>query len=300
MSASLGDRIRGAYGLKLPDVPEAASLLLPAEASWLTWRLQHRPVVLESLPDHEVLTQDRALLKLSGRGLVEIERASHSSTLLLPERPADMEIVHPYLSLTAAVSARWRGWNCFHAGGLLVDGGVWGVLGARGAGKSSCLASCSIETRAEVLCDDILVVDSERSGIAGPRCLDLRGDAALRFGVGEAIGVVGARERWRMPLAPTMSSAPLRGWIQLAWGDEIAIQPVGPSDRFAAIARNLALRLLPPNAESLLKLVDLPVLRFSRPRSYDQIGSASEQLLAALSASPHQQSGRAGSAKRIP
>ena len=288
MTAPLEDRTRGAYGLKLPDVPGAASLLVAADDPWLTWRLKHRPVALGSLPDHEILTRDRALLKLSGRGLVEIDRASCSSTLLLPERPADMEIVHPYLSLTAAASARWRGWNCFHGGGLSVDGGVWGLLGAQGAGKSSCLAWCSIETRAEVLCDDILVVDNERNVLAGPRCLDLRGDAARRFGVGEALGVVGARERWRVPLGPTVSSAPLRGWVQLDWGSEVAIQPVGPSERFAAIARNLALRVLPPNAESLLKLVDLPVLRFSRPRDYEQIGSASERLLAALSAYPRQ------------
>jgi hypothetical protein len=282
MGASRGDDVRGAYALKLPDVPGAASLLLPADESWLTWRMKHRHVAIESLPDHEILTRDRALLKLSGRGLVEIDRASSSSTLLLPERPADKEIVHPYLSLTAATSARWRGWNCFHGGGLFVDGGVWGILGEQTAGKSSCLAWCSIEAGADVLCDDILVVDGQRNVFAGPRCLDLRGDAARRFGVGEAIGIVGARKRWRVPLGPVVSSAPLRGWIELAWADEIAIQRVGPSERFAAIARNLALRLLPPNPESLLELVDLPLLRFSRPRDYGKIAAASEQLLAAL------------------
>ncbi len=33
--------------------------------------------------------------------------------------------------------------------------------------------------------------------------------------------MTGARERWRLQLGATTSTATLRGWVFLAWGDEI-------------------------------------------------------------------------------
>lgn len=55
-----------------------------------------------------------------------------------------------------------------------------------------------------------------------------------------------------------------------------------PADRFEALARNLALRLVPPDPATLLALVDVPFLKLSRPRDLARLGDALDELLAAL------------------
>ena len=275
----------GAYGLALPDVPGAAHLLVRAPVDWPDWRIRHRPLPGTAGADeeHDFVSPDEARLRLSGGGHLLADRCASSSTLVLPERPADTEVVHPFLALTAAVAARWRGWQCFHAGGILVDGGVWGVLGDKGTGKSSTLAWLA-RHGAEVLCDDVLVVDDDGEAVVGPRCIDLRGDAAAWLGEGEALGLVGARERWRMQLGPTVLSAPLRGWVALAWDHDTGVEPVPPLERLPLLARNMSLRLLPPNGTGLMDLTGLPVWRLRRPRRLDAMGESAERLIEALRA----------------
>ena len=124
-----------------------------------------------------------------GRALFEVPH---------PVRPD--ELVHPYLAPAAAVIGRWLGRESVHAGAIAVDGRALGVVGARGAGKSSTLAGWALDG-GEVLCDDLLVLDG-RTTFVGPRSIDLREDAAAQLGAGEPIGVTGARERWRLRLAP--------------------------------------------------------------------------------------------------
>jgi hypothetical protein len=273
---------RGAYGLELPDVPNAADLLVPAPTSWASWRLAQRaPREAEAQPA-DAVGADVARVGLSGGGWVELDRRARTSTLVLAARPADREMVHPYLASTAAVCARWRGWNCVHSGGVVLDGGAWGVLGDKEAGKSSTVAWLALEAAAGVLCDDVLVIDSDGHALAGPRCIDLREDAARHLGVGEALGVVGARERWRMRLEPTPPTVPLRGWIELAWGDELALDPFGPTELLPAIVRNFSVRLMPPDVDALMDLAALPAWRLTRPRRFDALPDAGELLLDAL------------------
>lgn len=273
---------RGAYGLKLPDVPAAAELLVPAPEPWTSWRLDQRPPDAADAPLADMLGPDAARVALSGGGWVELDRRARSSTLVLPARPADTELVHPYLAATAAVCARWRGWNCVHSGAIVVDGGAWGVLGDKEAGKSSTVAWFALESAAGVLCDDVLVIDADGRALAGPRCVDLREDAAGHFGVGEALGVVGARERWRMRLEPTPAAVPLRGWVELAWGDELALEPFGPTELLPAIVRNFSVRLMPPDADALMDLAALPAWRLTRPRDLERLSDAGRLLLGAL------------------
>lgn len=282
MGSSDDSRTRGAYGLKLTDVPAAAELLVPAPESWVSWQLRQRSPLEADADLVETLGPDSACVGLSGGGWVELDRRSRSSTLVLPARPPDTELVHPYLAATAAVCARWQGWNCVHSGGVVVDGGAWGVLGDKEAGKSSTVAWFALESPASVLCDDVLVIDSSCRALAGPRCIDLREDAARHFGVGEALGVVGARERWRLRVAPTPPSVPLHGWVELAWGDELALEPFGPAELLPAIVRNLSIRLMPPEVGPLMDLAGLPAWRLTRPRDLGTLPDAGKLLLEAL------------------
>jgi hypothetical protein len=200
--------------------------------------------------------------------------------------PPTHAIIHPYLGLIAAVAAYWRGWDYLHAGAVVIDGAAWGVLGERGAGKTSTLAFLSRRAGVEILCDDVLVLDTEVRAYAGPRCTDLREDAAAHLGEGEPLGVVGARERWRVPLGPVEPRLPLSGWIDLRWGSDVGLERPGAGERFTALARNLALRLVPPDPAGLLALADTPFIAFTRPCGLDRLESALDVLLEALRARP--------------
>lgn len=276
---------RGAYGLALVDVPEATDLLVAAPESWTTWRLRHRAPEDSDGASAQTLSPDWAWFQLPFGGWMEMDRPQSTTTLVLPERPADHALVHPYLASTASVYARWQGWNAFHAGGVAVDGGAWGIIGDRGAGKSSSLTWLALSSDASVLSDDVLVVDSDGHALAGPRCIDLRGDAARHFGVGEELGMVGSRERWRVRLDDTAPRTPFRGWVELAWADEVSLEPIPPTELLPCIVRNQSLRFMPPDAEQLMDLVTLPAWRLSRPPGIDRIDEAANLLVRALAGS---------------
>ena len=127
----------GAYGLALPDLLDARHLLAESPG-WPSWRIDHRvPSSADAENGKEVLTDERARLRLSGGGFVEIDRKRRSSVLVLSTRPRDTEVVHPYLGLTAATAARWRRWCTFHAGALVTGRSAWGILGPKGAGRTA-------------------------------------------------------------------------------------------------------------------------------------------------------------------
>ena len=205
--------------------------------------------------------------------------AVNSATLHLPSLPTDREIVHPYLASTASVVARWHGLHSFHAGAFVMHGRAWAVLGPKGAGKSSLLASMAM-AGIPILTDDVLVIRDDH-GLAGPRCIDLRHESAMSLGVGEALGVVGLRERWRLHAGLVEPEVPIAGWIWLAWGERrFAIVPAG--ERPAVLLGNLALRVQPADPASLSDLMTLPMFALRHPRNLDQLAATSEFLLARL------------------
>lgn len=280
----------GAYGLVLADPPpDAARYLAPAPSSWEAWRVERNDWEGGRI-EQEWLWPGRARLRVSGDGWMELDAGTREAVLHVPPGTSDAALVHPYLSLIAAMAAYWRGWDYLHAGGIVVDGGVWGVFGQRGAGKTSTLTLLGDRDGVEVLADDVLVVDRERTAYAGPRCTDLRADAAAWLARGDDIGVVGGRRRWRVPLGPVDPELPFRGWVELCWGERVAVSEPPPSERFSALAANLAVRLVPPDAADLLRLADLPFVRLSRPRDFDRLGMALDVLLDAI-ASPARPAG---------
>src|ERR1700722_4292640 len=120
----------GAYGLALHTTPGDASWWNPAPPGWEPWKVEWS----ESPPGHpcpEHVDEDRVRLRLRPAGHAEIDREAATTTLFLPRRPSLSSLVHPYLGSTAVAVARWQGWEAFHAGGFVIDGKVWGVLGDR-------------------------------------------------------------------------------------------------------------------------------------------------------------------------
>lgn len=228
--------------------------------------------------DPEHIPEVAATLRLRSGGWVTIDRATGARACFsLPAKPRVEALLHPHLAAAAVLAARWRGRDSFHAGAFVFDGGVWAVLGEKGSGKSSTLASLA-QAGVPVVCDDVLVLDGT-TALAGPRSIDLRADAAERLGVGECLGVLGERERWRVPLGPVEAELPLRGWITLRWSKQAAVRPLRGAERLCALLGNRALHAASPDPMAPIELSALPFLELSRPQAWDSTTESIDLLL---------------------
>jgi hypothetical protein len=254
----------GAYGLRLENVERARALLVPAEADWPTLRIR-RSVGQSELP-YDRMDATVAELKLQNGGAITVDRARGEARFLLPEPVRTAAIVHPLLAPVAAVMAYWSDRESFHAGAFVAGGKAWGVVGDRGAGKSTVMGALA-RAGVQILADDLLVLDGLRA-FAGPRSVDLRREAARQLGGGEALGVVGARERWRLRLEPVGSDHELGGWIFLAWGREFETRTAGGGDRLVRLTGNRGTHLPLKDTDALLELAALPGWILSRPRDW--------------------------------
>jgi hypothetical protein len=271
----------GAYGVRLRGLDGAAELLVkvPDEAPEyaVAAEIGHAETPNERVDD------DRAELRLRSGGQIVVDRGQQTILYRVPHEVRADELVHPYLAPAAAVIGRWHGRESLHAGAFAVGGRALGVVGTREAGKSSTLAWLASQG-VDVLCDDMLIVDGD-TPLPGPRSIDLRADAARRLAAGEAIGMTGARERWRLRLGET-AGAKLVGWVFLAWDDEVTARPLRASERIPRIASERGLRLPPVRPDSLLELASLPAWELSRPREWGSLPRAADLLLELASATP--------------
>ncbi len=238
------------------------------------------------------VSEHRAVLRTIW-GNLALDRAAHTATwdasdgagaLDTPAGLADQDLIHPGLWPAAAVFARWHGWETFHGGAFLDRaGGAWGVLGDRGAGKSTLLAALALDT-APVLADDLLVLSAGRA-FAGPRCVDLRRESAQALGIEHRSVPVRSTSRRRLPLPTITTCAPVHGWIHLAWGDAVAVEPIPPGRRVELLARHRRVTELGAHLVTLLELAVLPTLLLRRPRGWDALSTARDALLAAVAGS---------------
>lgn len=266
-----------AYGLALPDLRGAAHLLRTARGDETPWRVvrtrvDEAPAVTTSVDSR------RAVLGLAD-GDVEIDRAAATTRFRATTLPTDLEVVHPHLASTAVTVAHWMGRIALHAGAVVVDGRVWAVLGERGAGKSTAMYSL-VKAGYPLVTDDVLILDGRRV-LPGPRCIDLRRPTAEHYGVGEDIGVVGRRQRWRVELpdgAELDHDLQLAGIVHLAWGEHLAVTEVPLDQRWPALLEGLALKLPPADQRGMLRLLALPTLRFQRPQRFAEVDRAARTL----------------------
>jgi len=265
----------GAYGLRLANVERARRFLAPARPSWP--RLEIRRRVGDGGGGPDWLTESKARLTLQTGGEIHVDRERGRAMYIVPRRLGAAELVHPLLAPVAAVMAYWLGRECFHAGAFVAGGRAWGIIGERGSGKSTTVAELALAD-VPIVGDDLLVV-GEGTVFGGPRAVDLREDAAERLGVGESLGVVGARERWRLSLPATEPELPLGGWIFLAWGERVEMAPVPGSERLVRLHAGRGVNLPPRNADVLLELASLPAWELRRPKSWGSAGDALQRLL---------------------
>lgn len=268
----------GAYGFRLAGVA-ARELLVDAPPHWPLLELEVR-VSTDEGPSMEYVDNAIATLRPRSGGWIELDRHAGRAVFFLPQRPTDSALVHPHLASVAVVSAYWLDRESFHAGAFVFDGRVWGILGDRNAGKSSFLAQLAL-SGIPVLCDDVLILEGS-TALAGPRSVDLRASAADHLGVGEPLGVVGTRERWRLSLPPVDAEVPLAGWVSLAWSDEPDVRRPRGADRLQTLGAHRGSTLYPSSAAGLIELSSLPFVQLCRPRRWDVAAHSMQLLLDAL------------------
>jgi hypothetical protein len=272
----------GAYGIWLEGLEAAADLLVRVDDRAPEYGVE--AVVGRPPPGPEHVDDDGAELRLRSGGRVLIDRRRGRVRFEVPHRIRPDELVHPYFAPAAAVIGRWLGRESVHAGSIAIDGRALGVVGARGAGKSSTLAWWALDG-GEVLCDDLLVLDG-RTTFVGPRSIDLRADAAEQLEAGEAIGVTGARERWRLRLAPIGEPHELVGFAFLDWGDAVTVRRLGVAERLERLVPQRGLRLGPARDDAVLELASLPAWQISRPRSWAALPEVGRRLRELASTTP--------------
>ncbi len=265
----------GAYGFSIRGVPERNGLI-EAPRHWPALALSVE-VGARQQPVEDRVDDDIAIVRLRAGGFVTVRRTPASATFSLPTRPREEALVHPHLASAAAVCAHWLGRESFHAGAFAAGGGVWALLGDKGAGKSSMLASLAL-AGVPVVTDDLLVLDG-LTAFAGPRSIDLRADAAATLRAGESLGVIGQRERWRLALPSAAAELPFRGWVLLEWDEKTSVTPLRGSDRLRALTPHRALRIAPRRPEALIELSALPLVALARPRDWGSARDGLELLL---------------------
>lgn len=274
----------GAYGIALaaPGLPAAAlGHLGPAPVAWPRWSIERAAWPTGApgaLP--ESLDERRLALPLVLGGSLLIDRDAHLMRLSVPEDQPAESLVHPWLSPAFSLHVLWGGGLAIHAGVIEIDGRAWGVIGTKGAGKTTMLAGLA-RAGAAVMSDDIAAVHGD-TVLGGPRFVDLRrGAAQAAFPEAEPLGRAGVRSRWRLPTGPAPMVAPLAGWWLLEWGDALAIEEVPIVERVPRLAEALLIPHAPREPHALLDQTMRPMLRLTRPRRFDALDAACAALIEA-------------------
>ena len=271
---------RGAYGFRLvlPDadgpLPDLLELDSNAPVATVTWRIASMAASQEHVDDQRVIY---GFARGSG---FEVRRDSGSIILYLQEPPNRDALVHPMLTVPISVLARWRGDVTLHAGAFSTSAGSWAVVGEREAGKSTFLATLSLHG-CPVVADD-LVAAQEGWVWSGPRCIDLRPDAAEHLGSARHLGQVGGRPRYRLSTPPGDVRTRLQGLFLLGWHDRpgVAIERLPAADYLKLLYRQEYIALLgPAEPTKLLDLMELPAWRITRPRDWAATDEAVERVL---------------------
>lgn len=270
----------GAYGLNISVTQRdiAAENFVTAPDDWIKWSFDVELRQPSDEPvDDDCLTDIHATFSLEPAGEVDIDRPTQRTVLRLPHIPSDDEILHPYLATTAAAVAWWQGRFAVHGSCAGRDGRAFAFLGNRGQGKSSTLAWLH-QNGWSCVSDDLLITDVQ-SVYAGPRFYDLREPTASAWGIGEYLGVVGTRERWRVRTSPVDPVVPLAAFVELAWGDEISVRRVPPAERLARLYAYRTLDVQPRDGVAMLRLMSVPFLELTRPKNLNNIEDCVDAVL---------------------
>jgi hypothetical protein len=270
----------GAYGFRLIFPEGAGELrdLVPLDSAApevaVRWRLAETHRTFEHVDDGRVSMGAR------GASSFHVVREPPSITFDLVAPPEPNALVHPLGTVPLSVLARWRGDVTLHAGAFITPAGAWAVAGERGIGKSTTLALLGGRGY-PIMADDLLAILGG-SVWAGPRCVDLRPDAAARMTTSRNLGVFGGRPRYRVSTPPGPDRAPLRGMFLLDWddGSEVTVTRLTPGEHLRWLYGLEYIGLMGPvEPDQILKLLEAPAWRVTRPRTWSVSEDVIERML---------------------
>jgi hypothetical protein len=270
-AASDAEQAKGAYGLELAGLA-AWDLLVPLERGlWPLVQISHEKATGRT--NVNTFGDERATVSLGPGEQARLDRSKRHVTFVTAGGPDDGRLTHPFLGSVGAVFAWWQGNLVFHGGAVVAGGGAWALLGSRGTGKSSLLASLAT-AGCQVLTDDVLVI-AENLALAGPRCIDLREEAVGPLGLEGHTLLVREGERQRLELGPVAPEVPLRGWILLSWGSHVELRELGVAERLEGLAANVQ----GLHHDRFLPLARLPAWQLVRPPDWRSVQIGVEVLL---------------------
>ena len=266
----------GAYGLQVRTSPFAIPGLSEPAQSWSDLHVRVE-VAGDAEPDAHALDDEHATVLIAPGMRAEIDRASRTATLVTREPWPPAALAHPFLAAPGMIFAWWEGREALHGGAFVSGAGAWAVLAGKGGGKSTTLGALA-RAGVPVVADDLVVV-ADGAALAGPRAIDLSPAAA------EAVGADDATDearftKLRMPLGAIAPETPLRGFVHLAWADEIDVVRVPVAERAARLARHRSvLGRDPTTPGGLLDLLRLPSYELRRPRDLALLPRVVDALL---------------------
>ncbi len=219
-----------------------------------------------------------------GRSLI-VDRVSGSvaTATCWDTRPTTVsDAVHPLLTAAAAVAGVWSGYDSFHAAGVMGDAGLWAIVGDKEAGKST-VAAAMASAGYPVACDDMLALRG-LVAYAGPRCVDLRTDAARVLEMGHEVETDGPRSRWRVTLPPLEAELPMAGWVILSWAPRVEMVQIAPRDLLGRLASHRTWPRSQIDSLALLDLASLPAWELRRPRAWSSLPAVVAALEVTLGA----------------
>jgi hypothetical protein len=264
----------GAYGFRVDPVIFGRRYLNEAAEHW-----PYLEVTLGADPDASAADGWRTAFDGDGWA-VHVAAGGHAVRWAGLAPPQPDALVHPLLSLVACAATLEQGGDCLHAGAVLTPAGVVAVLAPAGGGKTSTMAWLAAKCGLAVFTDDHLNV-RHGTAHAGPRCLDLRPDAAI------ALGLTGRpvreTERRRLELDPLDTlEAPVVRTVVLEWGVSVRADVVPPRERLGILATHRTAQPVPVNPTVVLGLAGAPMLRVRRPRSFNRMAEVADAILAGL------------------
>lgn len=272
--------MRGAYGVALASGPGCDhSALSVAPDRWPRWTIE---VASAGIAD-----RDRDFrVPLVGGGWVDFDQTARRAVIAaVPRMPTDAEMMHPWLGSIGAATSYLAGQDNFHAGGVVVDGRVWGVLGVREAGKSTALVDLAMHGY-PVVSDDLLVLDDATS-LSGPGCIDLRAPSADFFGLGEELLDLGpGRERFRVWTTAPPPELPFGGFVLPQWGDDVSMRRMSMAESLSVLAGARSMYHVDGGQQQMLRLLRFPLWQWTRRKDFKQIDLAREALLESIAHTP--------------
>jgi hypothetical protein len=264
--------------LTVLGVPRSGMLITPPRTGWPKVLVERSQGESRDVPS--VIDDDRAVLELVGGGQAFLDRKRRTARYVTPEPLSDDDLVHPFLTVTGGIFARWLERKAFHAGAFVFGGRAWAVLGDKEAGKSTLLAHLHLSGHG-VLTDDVLVLDGPNA-LAGPRCIDLRQPSLAYLGTDADTVAARSSTRQRLILTPIAAEVPFGGWIFLEWGPKLEMKLIPPAERPGRLQVQRMLRPWNDDPVSVLDATPRPAWELTRPRRWDDLPRAADRLLETL------------------